>query len=193
MKRRITYLAVVAALALGSCAGNKGTPSNQTDACSVLDQQRGWSRDLVQAERKWGVPAHVIMATIWKESSYRSRARTQRKYFLGFVPTGRISSAYGYAQAIDATWDWYRQDTGNRFADRNDFDDSIDFIGWYMDVSNRRLGIAKDDAYNQYLAYHEGHTGYKRGSHNEKSWLIGTAREVESMGRRYKSQLETCL
>ncbi len=193
MKRRITYLAVVAALALGSCAGNKGTPSNQTDACSVLDQQRGWSRDLVQAERKWGVPAHVIMATIWKESSYRSRARTQRKYFLGFVPTGRISSAYGYAQAIDATWDWYRQDTGNRFADRNDFDDSIDFIGWYMDVSNRRLGIAKDDAYNQYLAYHEGHTGYKRGSHNEKSWLIGTAREVESMGRRYESQLETCL
>lgn len=193
MKRRITYLAVVAALALGSCAGNKGTPSNQTDACSVLDQQRGWSRDLVQAERKWGVPAHVIMATIWKESSYRSRARTQRKYFLGLVPTGRISSAYGYAQAIDATWDWYRQDTGNRFADRNDFDDSIDFIGWYMDVSNRRLGIAKDDAYNQYLAYHEGHTGYKRGSHNEKSWLIGTAREVESMGRRYKSQLETCL
>ncbi|HSF93025.1 MAG TPA: transglycosylase SLT domain-containing protein [Paracoccaceae bacterium] len=193
MKRRITYLAVVAALALGSCAGNKGTPSNQTDACSVLDQQRGWSRDLVQAERKWGVPAHVIMATIWKESSYRSRARTQRKYFLGLVPTGRISSAYGYAQAIDATWDWYRQDTGNRFADRNDFDDSIDFIGWYMDVSNRRLGIAKDDAYNQYLAYHEGHTGYKRGSHNEKSWLIGTAREVESMGRRYESQLETCL
>ena len=42
------------------------------------------------------------------------------------------SSAYGYAQALEGTWDDYRKDTGRRGADRDDFADSSDFIGWYM-------------------------------------------------------------
>jgi len=185
--------ALLLVFVLGSCAGSSAPPTNQTDACSILDQRRGWERDLVRSERTWGVPVSVQMATIWKESNFRRRAKTSKKYILGFIPNGRISTAYGYGQALDGTWDWYRDETGNRRADRDDFGDVTDFIGWYMDQSYRRLGIAKYDAYNQYLAYHDGQTGFSRGSYKSKPWLIGVANEVQAMANRYEVQLATCL
>ena len=81
------------------------------------------------------------------------------------------SSAYGYAQALEGTWDDYRADTGRRGADRDDFADSSDFIGWYMSGATRVNGMPLHDAYNQYLAYHEGKAGYARGSYRAKAWL----------------------
>jgi hypothetical protein len=36
------------------------------------------------------------------------------------VPWSRPTSAYGFSQAVDATWDWYQQSTGNPDADRGD-------------------------------------------------------------------------
>lgn len=186
------YFALILVLILGSCAGGSRAPVNQTDACSILDQKRGWLRDLEASEREWGVPVHVQMATIWKESSYRARAKTSRKTILWIIPNGRISTAYGYSQAVDGTWDDYRAATGNRRADRDDFDDATDFIGWYMDQTSSSLGIAKNDAYNQYLAYHEGRTGYSRGSYQGKSWLLNVAREVQAMADRYEQQLRSC-
>ena len=188
---RIFALLIV--LVLGSCAGSSGPPVNQTDACSVLDQKRGWLRDMQRSEQTWGVPVHVQMATIWKESSYTRRAKTSKKYILWIIPNGRISTAYGYAQVLDGTWDWYRDETENRRADRDDFGDATYFVGWYMDQSNRRLGIEKDDAYNQYLAYHEGHTGFTRGSYKSKAWLINVANEVQAMAKRYEVQLRSCM
>lgn len=187
---RIFALLIVATLS--SCVSYNKPPSNQDNACSVLDQRRGWLRDMQRSEQRWGVPVHVQMATIWKESSFQSRARTSRKTILWIIPNGRISTAYGYAQVLDGTWDWYRDETGNRRADRDDFDDATDFIGWYMDQSYQRLGIAKNDAYNQYLAYHEGHTGYSRGTYNSKAWLTGVASEVQAMANRYEIQLQSC-
>lgn len=184
--------ALLLILVLGSCANNSPAPNNQNNACSILEQRRGWLRDMERVERDWGVPVHVQMATIWKESSFRARAKTSRTYFLGSIPTGRISTAYGYPQALDGTWDWYKDETGARRAKRSNFDDAVDFIGWYMDRSERKLGIAKNDAYNQYLAYHEGHGGYARGTYNNKSWLIGVAREVQAMADRYEGQLLNC-
>ena len=185
--------ALLLVFVLGSCAGSSGPPVNQTDACSVLDQKRGWLKDLRRSESTWGVPVHVQMATIWKESNYTRRAKTSKKYFLWIIPNGRISTAYGYGQVIDGTWDWYRDDTGNRRADRDDFGDVTDFIGWYMGVSHRRLGIAKNDAYNQYLAYHDGQTGYSRGSYASKAWLLNVANEVQAMANRYEVQLRRCI
>ena len=119
-------------------------------------------------------------------------ARTPKKYTLGFIPAGRVSSAFGYAQAIDGTWDWYKKDTGRRFASRTDFDDATDFIGWYMNETVKRNGIPLNDAYRQYLAYHEGHTGYKRGTYNAKAFLLRAANEVRNMEARYRGQLQTC-
>ena len=102
------------------------------------------------------------------------------------------SSAYGYAQALDGTWDDYRKATGRRGADRDDFADSSDFIGWYMHSANRVNGVAMHDAYNQYLAYHEGKAGFARGSYHAKSWLPHVARDVEAWAVVYDRQLRAC-
>ncbi len=184
--------ALIFILLLSSCVNRNEAPSNQEDACSILDQRRGWLRDLQKAEANWGVPVHVQMAIIWKESSFRSRARTRQTYFLGSIPRGRISTAFGYSQALDGTWDWYQEETGRYATRRDNFAHATDFIGWYTDMTERKLGIAKSDAYNQYLAYHEGHAGYANGNYNSKSWLVGVANEVQAMANRYESQLQTC-
>ncbi|MEE9454626.1 MAG: transglycosylase SLT domain-containing protein [Paracoccaceae bacterium] len=186
------FFALIMIVLLGSCSGNSRAPSNQNDACAILEQRRGWLGDMQRAEQTWGVPVHVQMATIWKESSFRARAKTARTYFLGSIPTGRRSTAYGYPQALDGTWDWYREQTGKRRAQRDDYADAVDFIGWYMDRSERKLGLAKNDAYSQYLAYHEGHSGYANGSYRGKSWLTGVASEVQAMANRYENQLQYC-
>ena len=65
-------------------------------------------------------------------------------------------------------------------------------MGWYMDQTQRKLAIAKTDAANQYLAYHEGHSGYARGSYNAKSWLLRVAGEVGARAVIYSSQLAAC-
>lgn len=111
---------------------------------------------------------------------------------LGFIPWGRKSSAYGYAQVKDETWDWYKDKTGNWGADRDDFGDAVDFIGWYGNISNKTLGISKSDAKNQYLAYHEGHGGFKRKSYYQKPWLIEVAAKVEKNAARYRAQQGAC-
>jgi len=46
-------------------------------------------------------------------------------------------------------------------------------------MSNKSVGISKWDPYNQYLAYHEGQTGWRRGTYNNETWLKETARQVE--------------
>jgi len=63
---------------------------------------------------------------------------------------------------------------------------------YHMNRSRERNGIALDDATNQYLAYHEGHTGYKRGTFYGKSWLMRVASEVGQRARTYRSQLSRC-
>ena len=143
-------------------------------------------------ERKWGVPREVILATIYHESRFVAKARTPRKYTLGVIPMGRQSSAYGYSQALDGTWDWYKRETGKRLARRDRFGDAVDFMGWYMTVTQKKTGVAKSDAYNQYLAYHQGHTGYNRGSYNGKTWLTNVASKVRERAAMYGNQLATC-
>jgi hypothetical protein len=145
-----------------------------------------------KTERKWGVPTHVQMAAMYQESKFVGDARTPLKYTLGVLPMGRQSSAFGYAQALDATWKEYQKDQGRRSARRDNIGDASDFMGWYMSRSRDRNGIALDDATNQYLAYHEGHTGYKRGTFYGKSWLMRVASEVGRRSLDYRTQLSRC-
>jgi len=185
--------ALIVFLLLASCGGRYGTPpSNMDNACATLQQRPGYGRAFAQTQAEWGVPAAVQMATIYQESKFISNARTPRKYRLGFIPAGRQSSAYGYSQALDGTWDDYVKAQGRFGARRNDIRDATDFMGWYMNRSRERNGIALSDARNQYLAYHEGHGGYARGSHNAKSWLLRVASNVESRAYMYDAQLRSC-
>lgn len=185
--------AIIVVFLVASCGGGeRSAPRNLDDACSILKQRPGYLKAFRQTERKWGVPVHVQMATIYQESKFIPDARTPFRYAVGVIPMGRQSSAFGYAQALDGTWDEYRSDQNRRTAKRDNIRDAADFMGWYMNISQERNGISLRDARNQYLAYHEGHTGFKRGSYNRKSWLVRISGEVAARSNTYQAQLATC-
>ncbi len=180
-------------LLLASCGGgSKQPPSRLNDACSIARERPDYIKAFKSTERKWGVPIHVQMATIYQESRYRHDARTPHKYALGVIPLGRQSSAYGFSQALDGTWEQYQRETGKRRAKRDRIRDASDFIGWYMNKSYERNGIHPSDTRNQYLAYHEGHAGFARGTYNGKSWLLNVADDVDARARLYQAQLASC-
>ncbi len=188
-----TLCAMLLALMLASCGGGyKSPPRNLDDACSIAKQRPKYMKAFKATERKWGVPVSVQMATIYQESKYRGDARTPYRFVLGVIPMGRQSSAFGYSQALDGTWDQYRSETGRRSAKRDKMRDASDFIGWYMTKSHEKNDIALSDARNQYLAYHEGHTGFSRGTYKRKSWLIRVAANVDARAKMYDGQLRTC-
>jgi len=188
-----TLCAMLLALMLASCGGSyKAVPRNLDDACSIAQQRPKYMKSFKATERKWGVPVSVQMATIYQESRYRGDARTPYRFVLGVIPMGRQSSAYGFSQALDGTWDQYRKETGRRSAKRDRMSDASDFIGWYMNKSLEKNNIALNDAHNQYLAYHEGHSGYARGSYKSKSWLMRVAANVDTRAKMYDGQLRTC-
>lgn len=177
-------------LLLSACAG--GPPKHLDNGCAIFQEKDDWYEYANDSYRKWGVPVHVQLAIMYQESRFRSEAEAPDDTLLGFIPWGQVSSAYGYAQVLDSTWQWYMKSTGNWGADRDDFEDVTDFIGWYGNYSHKKLGISKWDAYNQYLAYHEGHGGWKRKTFNKKPWLIKVARKVERRASRYAAQLKRC-
>lgn len=188
-----TLCAIGLALVLASCGGGyKAPPRNLDDACSIAKQRPKYMKAFKKTQRKWGVPVSVQMATIYQESKYRGDARTPFRYVLGVIPMGRQSSAFGFSQALDGTWDQYRRETGRNGAKRDRMGDASDFVGWYMNKSREKNGIALNDARNQYLAYHEGHSGYAKGSYKSKSWLVRVAADVDARAKMYDGQLRTC-
>lgn len=179
---------------LAACATKPPSRSEQADICDIFDDRKDWFRAAEASERRWGVPIAIQMAVIRFESGFDDDARPPRgkRRFLGLLPGKRPSSAYGYAQAIDGTWDQYRRESGRGGADRDDFDDAVDFIGWYGDKAASQAGIRKTDAVAFYLAYHEGWAGYRNGAWRNKKWLVDTASQVGATAYRYDEQLAGC-
>lgn len=177
-------------------AGCATPPTNTEDICSIFEQKDGlfnnWYRAAKATERQYGVPVPVLMATIYRESSFRAYARPKRTKLFGFIPWTRPSSAYGFSQALDGTWDQYRQQTGNYSAARNHFDDAVNFVGWYHYQSHFQNGIALNDAYNLYLAYYFGHSGYNRGDWQNNSAIKGAAARSRAMANKYALQMRNC-
>ena len=189
---RFLKLAIVGLVASCGGGGSYKAPRNLENACAIAAERPAYMRAMKQTERRWGVPIHVQMATIHQESKFIGDARTPHRYALGIIPMGRQSSAYGYSQAIDGTWDDYRRSTGNRGARRDNIRDATDFMGWYMHNSTRRLGIPPGDAQSHYLAYHEGRTGFARASYRQKPWLMTVAANVGARSEVYRQQLASC-
>lgn len=185
--------AFILVLFVASCGGGSTTaPRNLDNACAIVAERPQYLRALRATERRWGVPVPVLMATIYQESRFVGNARTPFRYVLGVIPAGRQSSAFGYSQALDGTWEEYQAATGNRSGRRDNIRDATDFMGWYFNESLSRNGIPLNDTRRQYLAYHEGQTGYARGSYNRKPWLVRIAGELEVRAATYASQLANC-
>ncbi len=173
-----------------SCAGSP--PEDVANICEIFEDRRSWYHAAKDSEQNWGIPIAVNMAFIYQESGFHSRAKPARTRFLWIFPGPRPSSAYGYAQALDETWAEYEDRSGNQRASRTDFDDAIDFVGWYNANSNRQSAIGKNDARALYYAYHEGNGGYQQGSYRNKQWLIDAAARVQFNSSRFSRQLDGC-
>ena len=185
-----TLLTTSLFILLSACVSSR--PSNPSNVCDMFEERRSWYRAAERTEDRWGVPVPITMAFIYQESSFQSRARPPRRKLLGFIPWTRPSTARGYAQALSSTWNQYQAETGNRFARRSNFSDAVDFIGWYNHYSPQRSNIPLSDARNLYLAYHEGHTGFNRGTYRDKQWLLTAADHVQRNALRYDQQYAVC-
>lgn len=166
-------------------------PRRQGDICAIFDQYPQWYDAAKASEQKWGTPPHILMAFVKQESAFRHDARPPRDWYY-FIPLARKSSAVGYPQAKDMTWEEYQVETGGFSKSRANMEDALDFIGWYNHKTHRRLGISKRDPRRMYLAYHEGRGGYSRGTYKSKPKIVRVAQRVDRQAREYGAQLRQC-
>ena len=110
-------------------SSNYAAPRNLDNACSIIQQRPSYLSAMQRTETRWGVPVAVQMATIYQESKFIGNARTPHQYALGVIPMGRQSSAYGYSQALDGTWEEYQREEGGFRARRDDIGHATDFMG----------------------------------------------------------------
>jgi hypothetical protein len=62
-----------------------------------------------------------------------------------------------------------------------------------VDKSNKLLGISRNNAYLQYLAYHQGQAGFKTGAYKTKSGLLKVAKKTADTKKIFDRQLKKCL
>ena len=165
-------------------------PKNTADGCSIFSERYLWYKHAKKTEIKWGTPIYVQLAIIKMESDFDWLAKPQRHKLFKVIPYKRPSSSFGYSQAIKGTWKLYKEETGNKYALRTRFKDSVDFIGWYTNKTEKILKVSKNDAFRQYIAYHEGWGAYKNYKSNNK--VISLAKKVEKQSSKYKNQLNKC-
>mgnify|MGYP006087112901 CR=1 FL=1 len=187
MNRIVNIFLVLLILFVSACSS---VPQNTSSSCSIFNEKYLWYKHTRKTEKKWGTPIYVQLAIIKMESNFDWLAKPQRQKLFKVIPFKRPSSSFGYSQAVKGTWEQYKNETGNKFASRARFKDSVDFIGWYTDKTESLLKISKEDAFRQYLAYHEGWGGYKNYKNNQK--VIGLAKKVKNQSDKYKSQLKKC-
>lgn len=154
--------------------------SDIENACTIMQEKTTWRGAAHAASKKWNVPVPAILAVIHQESRFKANAAASN------------STAYGFAQVLDGTWNWYRKATEASDAVRTNFADSADFIGWYMAHAKDRMGLPTHDVASHYLVYHEGHVGYRSGRWQTKPALMNVAEKVARIALRYEEQLRSC-
>ena len=165
-------------------------PKNASNSCSIFEEKYLWYKHAKKTEKKWGTPVYLQLAIIKMESSFDRFAKPPRQKLFKVLPYKRPSSSFGYSQAVKGTWKQYKEETGNKYATRTRFKDSVDFIGWYTNKTEKILKVSKKDAFRQYIAYHEGWGNYKNYKNNKK--VINLAKRVEKQSNIYKQQLTEC-
>ncbi|MEI8650882.1 hypothetical protein P4S73_28270 [Paraglaciecola sp. Hal342] len=175
------------------CSCTTTPPKNISNICEIFLEKRDWFDAGEDMTDKWGVPIHSAYGNDVSRKLISSGCiATKRLCVFRLDPWGRVSSAYGYSQAKTPTWADYKRETGNGWASREDFEDAMDFMGWFISKTHKINGVSKWDAELQYLNYHEGWGGYKRKSYRKKRWLQKVAKTVKARSLRYATQLKGC-
>jgi len=180
-------LLIIIFLFISACSS---IPKNTADSCSIFSERYLWYKHAKNSEKKWNVPIYIQMAFIKKESDFNWLAKPKRLKLFKIIPYRRPSTSFGYSQAVKGTWEQYKKETKNPLATRARFKDSVDFIGWYINKTEKILKIPKTDAYRQYIAYHEGWGNYKNYKNNQK--VIIFAKRVKEQSDLYRKQLIQC-
>ena len=165
-------------------------PKNTADGCSIFSERYLWYKYSKKVEKKWGTPIYIQLAFIKMESDFDWLAKPPRQKIFKIIPFKRPSSSLGYSQAVKGTWEQYKKETNNKLATRVRFKDSVNFIGWYTDKTEKLLKISKKDAFRQYIAYHEGWGNYK--NYKKKQKVILLAKKVQQQADKYRMQLKKC-
>ena len=182
-----SLVVIIFFLLISACSS---IPKNTSDGCSIFSERYLWYKHAKKTEKKWGTPIYIQLAFIKMESDFDWLARPKRLKIFKVIPYRRPSSSLGYSQAVKGTWKQYKEETNNKLATRTRFKDSVDFIGWYTNKTEKLLKISKKDVFRQYIAYHEGWGNYKK--YKEKPKIILLAKKVQQQSDKYKDQLNKC-
>ena len=187
MSRKTNYYLLIFLFFVAACSS---VPKNTKNSCAIFEDRYLWYKHTKKVEEKWGVPVYIQLAFIKKESDFNWLAKPPRKKLFKIIPFKRPSSSFGYSQAVKGTWEQYKKETGNKYATRARFKDSVDFIGWYVNKTHKLLKIPKNDAYRQYLAYYKGWGDYKNYSKDQKAIIY--AKSTKDFASKYRKQLTIC-
>ena len=187
LKSNLNYLIIF--FFIVSCSSVPKYPNN---ACKIFGERYLWYKHVKKSSQKYDVPVHIILAFVNKESGFNRWAKPKRTKLFKVVPYKRLSSSLGYSQAIKKTWELYKAETDNPLALRTRFKDSVMFIGWYINKTNKINKIPRNDSYRQYLNYYLGWGDYAKKVYKVDKKSVIFAKSVEKQSKIYKSQLREC-
>jgi hypothetical protein len=187
LNRNIIYLILF--LFVNSCSS---IPKYPTNACKIFGERYLWYKHTKKSSEIYGAPMHIILAFVNKESGFNRWAKPKRTKLFKIVPYKRPSSSFGYSQAVNKTWEQYKKETNNPLALRSRFKDSVLFIGWYINKTNKINKVPLNDPYRQYLNYYLGWGNYSKKVYKTDKKAIIFAKKVEQQSKIYKNQLKEC-
>jgi len=174
---------------VASCSS---VPKYPLNACKIFGERYLWYKHAKKSSETYGAPIHIIIAFVNKESGFNRWAKPKRTKLFKVFPYKRPSSSFGYSQAVKKTWELYKTETNNPLALRNRFKDSVMFIGWYINKTNKINKIPFNDSYRQYLNYYLGWGSYAKKTYKTDKQAIIFAKSVETQSKIYKKQLKEC-
>ena len=172
-----------------SCSSIPKYPSN---ACKIFGEKYLWYKHSKKSSEVYGAPIYVILAFVNKESGFNRWAKPKRQKIFKIIPYKRPSTSFGYSQAVKVAWEQYKNDTLYFLALISRFKDSVMFIGWYINKTNKINKIPFNDAYRQYLNYYLGWKSYSKKKYKTDKKSIILAKKVEKQSKIYKNQLKEC-
>ena len=186
---KINKFLIILLFFLTSCSSVPKYPQN---ACKIFSQKYLWYKSAKKSSDTYGAPIHIILAFVNKESGFNRWAKPKRNKLFKIVPYKRPSSSFGYSQAVNKTWELYKTETNNPLALRTRFKDSVMFIGWYINKTNKINKIPLNDSYRQYLNYYLGWGNYAKKVYKTDKKAIIFAKSVQKQSNIYRKQLISC-